>query len=248
VLIALGIDVLFRGETGWRQLLGVVLSILVIGSAVLLAFQGVDFLTDSIQIEEKFSSDIEQADVDLSISVGELILNSESETGKFIFGTISPDIAHDELDEKNGQLSYQLQSARPSFFPRTARWELGLTPSLALALQVNSSVGEILLDLEDLDLISLQSNQGVGRMVVNLPETIAEDVLLKQGVGIIEVEIPENVLIVVDAQNGLTRVNFPGDFELEDGYYTSPGASRSNAALVIIVEQGVGLVTFQYGD
>jgi hypothetical protein len=248
ILIAFGIDVLFRGETGWRQLLGIVLSVLVIGSAVMLAFQGVDFQTNSLEIGERFSSEIEQADIDLTLRVGELILGSESVSGKLILGSISPDNVLDELDEKSGQLTYQLQSVRPSFFPRTARWELELTPSLALALQVRSSVGEMLLDLEDLDLISLDSNQGVGRMVVDLPETITEEVLLKQGVGIIEVEIPEGVRIVVDAQNGLTRVNFPRDFELEDGYYASPGATRTNADLVITVEQGVGLVSFQYGE
>jgi hypothetical protein len=248
LLIAVGIDVLFRGETGWTQLLGVVLSIVLIGAAVLLAFQGVDFQTDQRQIQEGISTEITEAELDFSLSVGEFILGSDSRRGSLVDGTITPDDALDDREERNGEVSYQLHSARPAFFPSTARWELGVTSAIAVDLVVNTSVGEMLLDLDNLDLIALESSQGVGRMVVDLPETITEEVLLKQGIGILEVEIPQDVSIIVDAQNGLTRVDFPRDFELEDGYYATPGASKNNAALVIVVEQGIGLVTFRYGE
>jgi hypothetical protein len=247
LLIAVGIDVIFRGETGWRSLLGVILAVVLIGSAVFLAFQGADIQAEGLIIAEEFSSTVDEAELDLSLSVGEFLLDSESQTGMFISGNITPDTAIDDLDERGRSLSYQLESTKPSFFPYTAKWDLNLTSSLPLALLVNNSVGEMRLDLADLDLILVSSNQGVGRMVVALPDLIEEDVLLKQGVGVIEVEIPDNVRIAVDAMNGLSRVSFPDDFELEDGYYTSPGASRSNADLLIVVEQGVGLVTFQYG-
>jgi hypothetical protein len=247
LLIAVGIDVIFRGETGWRSVLGVILAVLLIGSAVLLAFQGVDIQTEYLQIEEGYSSAVDEAELDLSLSVGEFIVGSESQSGKLIIGNITPETAIDDLEERNKSLSYQLESTKPTFFPYTARWDLNLTSSLPLVLELNNSVGEMILDLADLDLISLSSNQGVGRMVVEFPSDIPEDVLLKQGVGVIAVDIPENVRIAVDALNGLSRVNFPDDFELDDGYYTSPGATPSNADLLITVEQGVGLVTFQYG-
>ena len=246
VLIAAGIDVLFKGQTGWKSLLGVMLSVVLIGAAVLLAVQGVEVQADYMKIDEQISPNVEIAELDLSLSVGELVLRSESRSGTLIYGSITPGSVVDDIDEKSGLASYSLESTRPSIFPHTARWDLGFSTSILLEIMIDNSVGEMRLDLAELEVDSLSVNQGVGRIFVNLPEPIAEKVLIKQGVGIIEVVIPEDVRIAVDAQNGLTRIKFPDDFELDDGYYTTPGASRSNAALLIVVEQGVGLVTFKY--
>ncbi len=248
LLIAVGIDVIFRGQKGWKSLLGIIISIVLIGAAVLLALQGVKIQADYVQIDEGYSVGVESAELDLTLSVGEFQLGLESSKGKLVYGSITPGTVVDDLDEVNGNLSYELKSTKPSFFPHTARWQLGLTPDLPLELTIDNSVGEMLLDLVNLELNALVVNQGIGRMVVELPEDISEDVLLKQGVGVIEIEIPEGVGIAVDAKNGLTKVKLPADFELENGYYTTPGTSRTTADLLIVVEQGIGLVTFQYDN
>ena len=246
IIIAIGIDVIFRGQTGWKNLLGIVLSILLIGAAVLLGLQGGEIQVDSLNIDQNYAPGVEAAEIEMSLSVGEFLLGPDSQGDKLISGLISPGSAQDDLDSWPGKLSYELKSTAPVFFPDTARWQLGLTPDLPLQLKVDNSVGEMLLDLAELRLVSLFANQGVGRMVVDLPDQIDEDVLLKQGIGVIEIEIPEDVRIAIDAKNGLSRVKFPEGFELEDGYYTTPGATRYNADLLIVVEQGIGLVTFQY--
>jgi hypothetical protein len=246
LLIAVGIDVVFRGQTGWRNALGILLSVVLIGGAVVLAFQGFEIQAEYSEIDQRYSPSDTEAELDFSLSVGELLVDSPSQAGQLISGSITPGEAVDDFEDKGGKLSYSLESSKPAFFPYTARWELGLTTDLLLALNFDHSVGEMLLELSDLDLASLLVNQGIGRVVVELPDFVADDILIKQGVGVIEVEIPHDVSIAVDAQNGLTRVKFPGDFELEDGYYLSPGSSRSSADLLIVVEQGVGLVTFQY--
>ena len=246
LLIAVGIDVMFRGQSGWRSLIGVILTIVLIGAAGFLAFQGVQIQADFTTIDEVASSTTKSAEIDLSLAVGELILSDSSRGGKLISGQITPGSVIDEFDEKGGQTSYQLESTRPAFFPHTARWDLGVTSEIPLDIHVDSSIGEILLDLDELEMVGITANQGVGRIYVSFPTEIAEEVLIKQGVGIIEIELPDDVRIAVDAQNGLSRVKFPGDFELDDGYYSTPGTSKMNADLVIIVEQGVGLVTFRY--
>jgi len=246
VLIAAGIDVLFKGQTGWKSLLGVLLSVVLIGAAVFLAVQGVEIQADYVKIDEQISPNVKIAELDLSLGVGELVLGSESRSGTLIYGNITPGSVVDEINEKSGLASYFLESTKPAIFPHTASWDLGFSTRIPLEIEIDNSVGEMLLDFAELEVDSLIVNQGVGRMFIDLPELIAEEVLIKQGVGIIEVVIPENVRIAVDAQNGLTRIKFPDDFELENGYYTTPGASRNNAALLIVVEQGVGLVTFQY--
>jgi predicted membrane protein len=102
------------------------------------------------------------------------------------------------------------------------------------------------LDLEELNLYSLDANQGIGRLVIRLPKAAAEEVLINQAIGTIHIQIPDNVKVTVDAQNGLSRVEFPADFELRNGLYSSPGANRTNSELNITVEQAIGYIIFQY--
>lgn len=246
LLIAVGIDVIFRGQTGWRHALGILLSVVLIGGAAVLAFQGFEIQTEYAEIDQGYSLSETEAELDLSLSVGQLLLDSESQSGRLISGNITPGAALDDYEDSEGNLSYSLQSTKPTFFPYTARWELGLTPELLLDLDVNNSVGEMLLELADLELTSLLVNQGVGRMVVELPDIVSDEILIKQGVGVIDVEIPQDATVAVDAQNGLTRVKFPDGFELDDGYFMSSSTTKGSADLLIVVEQGIGLVRFQY--
>jgi hypothetical protein len=161
-------------------------------------------------------------------------------------GSITPENNDDQRTILGDTISYQLENNQPSFYPHTARWELGLTQELELDLNVNNGVGEMFLSLENLDLVSFYANQGVGRLIIRMPESSDDEILVKQAIGIILIQISSDTKVVVDAQNGLSRVNFPPNFELENGYYSTPGATKNNAELLIIVEQAIGLVTFEY--
>ena len=136
-------------------------------------------------IDEGLTTTTDIAELDLSVSVGELILGSESRSGKLIYGSITHGSVDDDLDKENGKVSYVLESKKPSFFPYTARWELGIASGIPLELAIDNSVGELRLDLVDLDLESLTANQGVGRMYIDLPDAIDEEILIKQGVGLL---------------------------------------------------------------
>jgi len=246
LIIAVGIDVFFKGQTGWRSLLGVILSIILIGAAVFLAVQGVEIQAEYLNIEESYSSEVESAELELSLDVGVLIIGEESKNGSLVSGSITPGTAVDDLDEIGEHLAYELRSTKPALFPHTGRWELLVTPDIPLELDIHNSVGEMLLDMDALELDTIRISQGVGRIFLELPEQAAGKLTIKQGVGVIEIEIPADATIAVDAQNGLTRVEFPADFELEDGYYVIPGTTKYNVDLIIVVEQGVGLVRFEY--
>ena len=151
-----------------------------------------------------------------------------------------------DLVETGDRISYRLENNNPAFYPHSARWELGITDELNLELKVNNGAGEMFLDLEELNLYSLDANQGVGRLVIRLPKAAAEEVLIDQAIGTIHIQIPANVRVTVDAQNGLSRVDFPPDFELKNGVYSSPGATKTNSEISITVEQAIGYITFEY--
>ena len=246
ILIAFGIDLMFKGQSGWATAVGIVLAIALIGGAIWIASAGYKISADYVDISESYALVVEDTDIDVSLSLGELILSVESQEGVLIAGSITPSTKNENLVETGDRISYRLENNNPAFYPHSARWDLGITDELNLELKVNNGVGEMFLDLEELNLESLDVNQGVGRLVIRLPKEAAADVLINQAIGTIHIQIPDNVMVTVDAQNGLSRVDFPPDFTLRNGLYSSPGANRTNSELFITVEQAIGYISFQY--
>lgn len=246
LLIAAGIDLMFKGESIWLTVGGILLTLVLIGGSVWVVREGFQVAANYTEIREVLPTGVDDSEIDLSLGAGEFILGSDTPDGVLVLGNITPSKHEGSLSENNGKATYQLEHNEPGFYPHTARWELDLSADLEIDLIVNNGAGEMLLTLDGLDLASLDANQGVGRMVVRLPEMDSDQVLIKQAVGTIHVQLPRDQKILIDAQNGLSKVDFPSDFELEDGYYVSPGANEDNGDLFIVVEQAVGLITFEY--
>ncbi len=246
LLIAFGIDLMVKGQSGWIAAVGIILTIALIGGAVWIASAGFKISAEYVDIRESYDLVVEDTDINVSLSLGELILSAESQEGVLISGSITPSTKKEKLVETQDRISYGLENNNPVFYPHSARWELGITDELNLELKVNNGVGEMFLALEELNLDSLDVNQGVGRLVIRLPKAAAEEVLINQAIGSIHIQIPDNVKVTIDAQNGLSRVVFPVDFELRNGLYSSPGANRTNSELFITVEQAIGYINFQY--
>ena len=247
ILIAVGIDVMFKGESGWNTLIGVVLTVILVGGAIWIASSEYKVAADYRDIQETYSiSNVSKSAIDLSLGLGELIVSNSSSKGVLIEGNVTPGDIDRNFDDSGTSLSYQLENNVPTIYPHTSRWELGLADDLELDLSVNNGVGEVFLALENLDLENFDVNQGVGRLFIRLPEEITDEILIKQAVGTIQIVLSEGKYVIVDAQNGLSKIDYPSGFELSNGYYASPGASRENAELKIVIEQAIGLIEIQY--
>jgi len=245
-LIAIGIDLMVKGQSGWITAAGIVLTIALVGGAIWIASAGYTISAEYVNIRESYDLDVIDAEIDVSLRLGELILTAESQRGILIAGSITPSTKKVTLGEAQDRISYRLANNNLSFYPHSARWELGITDELNLELRVNNGVGEMFLDLEELKLEFLDVKQGIGRLVIRLPKEAVEEVLINQAIGTIHIQIPDNVRVIVDAQNGLSRVDFPPDFTLRNGLYSSPGANRANSVLFITVGQAIGYINFQY--
>ncbi|MCJ7715708.1 MAG: DUF5668 domain-containing protein [Anaerolineales bacterium] len=246
LLIAVGIDLMFKGTSGWNTVVGIVLTVVLIGGAFWITSEGYKISAEYSVLHEKYDQATVGSEIDLSLTLGELILSDDSQQGVLVAGSITPSTKEKKMEKTGNHLSYSLENNIPAFYPHTARWELGLTNDLNLDLIVNNGVGDMFLALEQLNLDSLDVNQGVGRVVIRFPDEIYSEVLINQAIGTIHVQIPEGSKVTVDAQNGLSRVDFPSDFELINGLYSSPGADRTNADLYITVEQAIGYINFKY--
>jgi hypothetical protein len=246
ILIAVGIDIMFKGESGWRTVLGVVLTVALLGGAIWIGSSTFGSPAEQIDIRHVYQAEIKSSNMDLSLGFGELILSNAATEGVLIEGNITPTTKNEEKTESGSRVVYKLENTQPAFYPHTARWELGLADDLDLDLTAHNGAGEMFLSLEQLDLEALDVDQGVGRLIVRLPGKSEGEILIKQAIGTIQVVIPEGKKVIVDAQNGLTKIDFPAGFELGNGFYSSPGANQANADLHIVVEQAIGLVKFNY--
>ena len=246
LLIAFGIDLMFKGKSGWMTVAVIILTIALVGSAFWIVSEGYKITAEYGDVYEIYESDIQETEINLSISLGEMILSHQSKEGVLIAGKISPDKNEVSLDEKGQRIYYSMENNVPTLYPHSARWELGITDELNLDLITNNGAGDIFLALEQSNLDSLDASQGVGRVVVRLPQDESQEIFIHQSIGLIHVQFPEDMKVTVDAQNGLSRVDFPPDFELKNGVYSSPGATKTNSEISITVEQAIGYITFEY--
>ena len=208
--------------------------------------EGVQVSAEYSRILEDLPEGVEDVALDLNLGAGELILDDHGPDQFLVSGSITPDKKEIEIKEINGQIEYSLYNRVPDFFPYTGRWELSTSSQVGLDVAVQNGAGEVFISLSKSDLRSLLADQAVGRLVVRLPETESEEIYIQQAVGVIKVYVPEGMKIAVDAKNGLSKVTFPTDFELDEGYYTTPKTRAANADLLIIIEQAVGFVSVEY--
>lgn len=125
-------------------------------------------------------------------------------------------------------------------------WELKLSPRANLRLDVNTGVGETILNLRSLQLSSLEVNSGVGRVQIELPEQGVYRARIDGGVGELDIRIPQNVAVRLEARTGLGGLEVPnGLLKQGDNRYESPDyASAANKA-DLEVKGGVGRVVIR---
>ena len=91
---------------------------------------------------------------------------------------------------------------------RRLRWEVGLTPSIPLSLDMHSGVGESTFDLRDLALTGVNIHGGTGEMDVWLPVT-AERLRaeINGGIGEIDVTVPAGANLDLFIRAGTGEIN-----------------------------------------
>ncbi len=125
-------------------------------------------------------------------------------------------------------------------------WELRLSPRANLRLDVNTGVGETILNLRSLQVSSLEVNSGVGRVQIELPEQGIYRARIDGGVGELDIRIPQNVAVRLEAQTGLGGLEVPnGLLKQADNRYESPDYATAVHRADLEVKGGVGRVVIR---
>jgi hypothetical protein len=114
--------------------------------------------------------------------------------------------------------------------------EIGLSPRIPLALNIDHGSGEAELELSTLELIRLEVDNGSGSLDVLLPPG-AYPTLIDTGSGSLTVETERNVDLELEADVGSGRVTF----DLADGVTGYIDINSGSGTVTVYLPEGVGV-------
>jgi len=271
LLIALGIDVLI----GRRSIIGSIVSglliLLLIGGAVALVLfaQNIPALTNLTQpaewhIEhiEHPRADVERATVTIDWTSVPGTLGALSDSPNLIEGDVAyrgelifdVDVRGDQADV---ELDSHFSSSSLWFGPydlggrEEGRWDVRLSPDVALDLTLDAGSGSCDFSLAGLQVSDLFLDVGSGSVDLALPSGSTFDARLDGGSGSLTILLPKSVgaRVVLDSGSGSFR---PGErFQLvggerdDDGVWETDNFRTADHTIELRIDQGSGSVTIR---
>lgn len=259
LFVVIGLDILFRRQTIWLSVLGVILVIAIL--AVSIWSIGVGIPGGTAFQGEQINQGLQgatQATVVLNPAVGSLrvkALQGGAQPDTLLEGSLQTgrsESVQRDYTINGGNGNFSMSSANNVAFNSIGtatqwNWDLGLNPSVPVELRTDIGAGSVDLNLSNLDIRGLQVNMGVGSTTVTLPNKGSYDVKINGAVGQITVIIPRGMGVQIHSGSGLAGTVVPDDFQKQENVYTSPGYSSSGENRVNLdLAQAIGLVSVRY--
>ncbi len=258
LLIALGLEILFGGSTGWRAVVSALLGLALVGGILWIliaqpAIPGLNFGGGNLQttnISHPLNG-VESARAELSFGAGtEQGLRLErfqqfdrrplaAPTARRTFRvSASGDRATIALSPGSASVPMVL----PSVSGET--WDVGLNSSVTYQLDLNAGVGQSRIDLTKLRLSGGGIDGGVGTSELYLPGKGNYRLTINGGVGTIRIYVPSGLAVRAEVNGGLGSFNrLPGMQEVRDNVYETPGFSTAENTVTLIIDGGVGSIS-----
>jgi hypothetical protein len=262
LLIALGLEILLGGATGWRAVASAALGLALVGGIlwILIAqppIPGLNFGSSNLQttnISQPLNG-VESARADLSFGAGASKIYALSDSNNLIEGQLqtysSPNFS---VSTSNDRATIVLGPGPvnvPMIFPSISeeQWEVGLNPSVAYQIDLNVGVGQATIDLSKLDISGGGIDGGVGTSEVYLPGKGTYRLTINGGVGTIRIYVPSGLAVRAEVNGGLGSFNrLPNMQEVHDHVYETPGFSSAENAVTLIIDGGVGSISMYQSE
>lgn len=254
LLIAIGLDIAIGRRSTAGSIVGLLILLVVIFGSLWLF--GVRFEAGQALGSEAIRQsleDVDQARIVIDPSVGDLRIDSSAESGLLVEGTVrrrNNENVRQDYSVTGSQATYSLRTSGVTIYlpgdESSMGWDLNLTEEVPLDLEVNLGVGQLVLDLEGLELSDLEVNYGVGDASVTLPDSGEFRGSIGGGIGQTTILIPRGLPVRFNTDTGLTSVNAPSDFERQNDIYTSPSYSGANERIDVEVDLGIGNLVIRY--
>ncbi len=256
LLIAIGLDILLGRRSVFGAIVAFVLIVVILGGTVWYAVTQAPIFTGQALVTDKIVQELAgatSADVRISFGAGSLRIGALKESGSLIEGTVvtgpGETVLRDfHVDDGVARFSLRHQGVPRVIFGRPTSqvtWDLDLSSSVPMALRVNSGVGEVVLDLSDLQVTDLDVNGGVGQVQLRLPSQGRLRGKISGGIGQVIVTIPQGVAARVRASGGLGGVSVAGRFQRDGRYYVVGNYETADNRIDLDISGGIGEVVIR---
>lgn len=255
-LIAIGFDILIGRRSKLLGAFGILLMTALLAGSLWLLSTGVEITYggESRQIRQDLDG-ATQARVKILPGVGILRLKDLRESLALVMGTIPSEYSvqvTQSFSMIDDRAVYSLNSISGNFsFPGAGQlfiWDLGLTPSIPIDLEVEMGLGETNLELTNLDLNSLSLDLGVGQSDLILPSRGQLDGTIDAAIGQVIIWVPSEIGLRVQKDTALVIVQFPEDYHQEKGIYTSPNYTSADHHVDLRIDMAIGRIVIRKMD
>jgi len=267
-LIALGLDVLIGRRSVAGAIAGGVLILLLVGIAIGLTIfaEQIPLLVDLakapvVQYEhvEHPLSGIESADIIIDYTSMPSTLYALDDSGNLIEADVayrgdlifSSHAAGDHVNITLDSVQHGFTYGTISTADGRAKWDVGLSPNVALSLDLDASSGHCDFDLSELTITELFIDAGSGGITLALPESSSFAGEIDGSSGAITIELPDNVGLKLELDDGSGSFN-PGDRlslvsgEVDDhSVWETEGYSSADYKIELFIDQGSGRLTIK---
>ena len=248
IIVALGIDLVLGRQSWWSRLAASVLILMVMGGIILFFdMDSADKSSDWTNVEQLRKSATE-GNIILEPAVGFLKVFAQGNRDMLAEGRLrlwKGEKYFTDYIVNNGVGTYKLQSSGLVFIyePGTSNrggWEVGVSSRMPISLTANQAIGEISMDLTELEVKKIDANLVLGRTLLILPGGTGYNGRLSVTIGEIIIDIPEGAAIRIKGEPTIGSVSVPESFGRQDSFYTSPDYDTDQPHILLEVSLVIG--------
>jgi len=235
LIIAIGLGILLRRYHFW--LVSTVIFILFLACLGIAIWQ-YEPQPSPVHGEEVYSAslgDLDKAEIDIVFNAGSLSMDSlPADRDKVLEAVSAGDSDGRDITtnfyqtDSTGYFELSTERADRRFWKEII-WEVSCTPDIPLTIAINSTVGNLDLDLSGLEVTGLRMDLDAGNCTITVPSSAGTThAYIKADVANLEITIPAQVAARVKAEMNLAgfeidESRFPrqGDYYLSQGYETA---------------------------
>ncbi len=249
-IIAIGLNIAFRGQSLIGSLIGVTISILIVGGLLWFGLNSSIVGTGSTESVTYEVQGAKEAQILLNPAIANLQISAASQPDLLFVGEIS--VAKEEelvksYDVKSGVGLLKMSSEGTVVFPSRANgsgfpWQIQLNDSIQIDLKVDQGIGEQDLDFTGINLKKFDINLGVGSLELILPSEEIFSGSVECAIGLLIVRVPKDLPIKIKLDTAITAKDYPDNYVLDGDWIYSPGAKDNPAVRTLSVSNPIGSI------
>jgi hypothetical protein len=252
ILVAIGIDLLIGRRSALGSVVAAILIAAVLGGGLWLASTGYQPPTGTAtrSVEQPLQN-ATQAEVNLRPAVGALRLDSlPASSPNLVSGNIlgaQTNEARTDFSVSGGKAKFQMETAGTAVFVPTVgagpTWDLQISSSVPMQLRIEQGVGDMSVDLTQVQLTDLTVNLGIGQMTVRLPAKGQYQADIGGAIGDTSVILPPGLEARITLNAALAGRSVPDGFTRQGNQYVSSGYTSAANRVDLVLGQAIGNVT-----